>query len=110
MPNCTQEQNVYSCMQRYSDTEWDMYNIAGTPNPLLYTDAMYMFNYIAGRLLEDDLKHFEHFVRQHLWSYNQKVPGVCLTPTARLSCNCRTNQHMHRLCYSLSKKHHDNHP
>ena len=97
-------------METYSKTDWSFYNVYNTPNPLLYTDAIYMYNYVVGILFEDDIKKLENFLCEHVFPYRLPVYQPCFVPRHASSCSCRREYHMENLAYVLVGKYRDNKP
>ena len=75
-------------MRAYVDTKrWHS-------NPLLKTDARYLFKYLYGSLLEDDLHNLEDFLCAHLFPYRKNLPYPFFAPKRKYVCPCTANYHL----------------
>lgn len=99
MPNCNIRGNVIKCLDEYESTMWDARD--ATPNPLLYTDAMYLYNFLNGDLLEDDLPRLEDFLCEHFFPYERPVPTPYFAPKRKYGCSCSREFHMQAVSYAL---------
>lgn len=113
MPNCNRDENIYKCMETYDRMNWTAYGTihdAEIPNPLLQTDAIYMYNFVIGNLLEDDIPKLENFLCEHVFPYRLPVYAPCFIPKRKYGCSCLPEYHMQALAYVLITKHQNNRP
>lgn len=87
MPNCNLQENLYVSLKTYADTKWNI-------NPLLRTDGRYLYTFLYGALVEDDLPKLEDFLCAHLFPYKQNIPSPYFAPKRRHCCSCTAKFHM----------------
>lgn len=80
---------------------WSTYQRYPKPNPLRYTDGIYMYDFLTGCLQEKDLPKLEKFLYDHIFPYRDPVPLPKFIPQGSNCCNCTREFHMEKMASTI---------